>query len=94
MRPVRQTGHASSDDRPIQYFSEDYLRQCSEMAPEQIVTFLDQFRLLHAKAGKSKSRLISMKVDETLLETFRTQSQLRGVPYQTQIKRLMREWLR
>ena len=79
--------------RPIQYFSEDYLRHCSEMTSEQIVVFLDQFRLLNAKTGKLKSRLISLKVDETLLHAFRTQSQLLGVPYQTQIKRLMHEWL-
>ena len=79
--------------KTVQYFSDDYLRQCSEMSPDQIVTFLDQFRLIHAKTGKSKSRLISLKVDETLLSAFRTQSELLAVPYQTQIKRLMRDWL-
>lgn len=79
--------------RPVQYFTEEYLRNCSRMTADQIVSFLDQFRLLHAAPSKPKSRLISMKVDEVLLQAFRTKSQLRGVAYQTQIKRLMREWL-
>jgi predicted DNA binding CopG/RHH family protein len=79
--------------RPVQYFSDDYLEQSAKMSPEQIVEFLEQFRLLHGEGKKSRSRLISLKVDETLLAAFRTRCGLQGTPYQTQIKRLMQEWL-
>ena len=41
----------------------------------------------------AKSRLISMKVPEPLLEAFKTKARLTGIPYQTQIKRLMNAWL-
>lgn len=80
--------------RPVQHFSKEYLEQCRSMTPEQIVRFLDGFRSLHARGPGPKSRLISMKVPEDLLETFKTKARLSGVPYQTLIKRLMREWVR
>ena len=81
--------------RPVQHFSRDYLERCRAMRPEQIVRFLDGFRALHAhrEQQSAKSRLISMKVPEPLLEAFKTKARLRGIPYQTQIKRLMRGWL-
>lgn len=79
--------------RPVQYFSKEYLEQCRAMKPEQIVRFIEDFRTLHRDSPPAKSRLISMKVPEPLLESFRTKSVLNGVPYQTQIKRLMKSWL-
>jgi predicted DNA binding CopG/RHH family protein len=61
---------------------------------EQILTFLEDFRRLHGAAARlGKSRLISMKVPEPLLSAFKTKARLSGVPYQTQIKRLMSDWL-
>ena len=54
--------------------------------------FLDDFRKLHA-AVNTRSRLISLKVPEPLLAAFRTKARLHGVPYQTQIKNLMRAWV-
>ena len=80
--------------RPLQFFSDEYLARCREMTPAQIVRFLEDFRLLHApKARPAKSRLISLKVPEPLLESFRKKAALAGTPYQTQIKRLMSDWL-
>lgn len=78
--------------RPVQIFTDDYLRQCREMTPSGILAFLEDFRLLHG-APRRGSRLISMKVPEDLLEAFRRRCAIEGLPYQTQIKRLMREWL-
>lgn len=80
--------------RPVQYFSKEYLEQCRKMSPEQIVSFLEDFRKLQAASIKpAKSRLISLKVPEPLLAAFKTKAALSGTPYQTQIKRLMRAWL-
>jgi len=31
--------------RPIQYFSAEYLEQCKALTPQQIVEFLEDFRL-------------------------------------------------
>lgn len=79
--------------RPVQYFSEEYLEKCKEMTPEQIIQFLDDFRTLHGSIQTSKSKLISIKVPENLLNTFKTKSKLKEVPYQTQIKKLMKAWV-
>ena len=81
--------------RPVQYFSDDYLAQSRKATPKQIVEFLEQFRLMQhtgkIKAGKTK--LISMKVDETLLALFRSKCEIENIKYQTQIKNLMSKWL-
>ena len=61
------------------------------MSADAIVEFLDTFRQLQAVAEKSK--LISLKVPETLLRGFRQKCELNGVRYQTQIKQLMLEWV-
>lgn len=79
--------------RPVQYFSSDYLAQCRSMSADQIVRFLDDFRRLQAPLSPAKSRLISLKVPEPLLDAFKTEARLRGTPYQTLIKRLMADWL-
>lgn len=83
--------------KAVQKFSPEYLEQCKNMKPEQIVKFLDDFRKIHAdrniSISKSKTRLISMKVEEDLLSAFKARCQLLSIPYQTQIKKLMRKWI-
>jgi len=78
--------------RPVQYFSDDYLARCREMSSDEVVDFLENFRLLHGGEPLA-SRLISLKVPQVLLDAFRQRCRLAGVRYQTQIKRLMGEWL-
>ena len=79
--------------RPVQYFTKEYLEQCKGMKPADIVRFLDEFRRLHSPAAHRGSRLISLKVPENLLEAFKAKAGLHNVPYQTQIKRLMMDWV-
>jgi predicted DNA binding CopG/RHH family protein len=85
--------------RPVQKFSKEYLELCQNMKQEEIVKFLEGFRLVNAaradfgRGALGKTKLISMKVEHHLLEAFKEQCRLFGVPYQTQIKRLMAEWL-
>ena len=77
--------------KPVQYFSDEYLDQCRTATPEQVLTFLENYRLM--QEVESKSKLISMKVPESLLAAFRQKCELEGMKYQTQIKQLMRDWL-
>ena len=81
-----------NETRPVQYFSDEYLERCKQMSPDEIVKFLDDFRRIHS-GQPATSKLISMKVPEDLLNTFKTKAKLNGVPYQTQIKRLMTAWV-
>lgn len=81
-------------EKPLQYFSDEYLEHCRKLTPQQILTFLDQFRTIAYAGRKTKSKLISMKVPEDLLGAFKFQAQLEGRPYQTLIKELMVDWLK
>jgi predicted DNA binding CopG/RHH family protein len=80
--------------KTIQKFSKEYLEHCKSMKPEQIVRFLDDFRRLHGATKEDPMRLISMKIPESLLNAFKLKSQASGLRYQTQIKVLMKEWLK
>lgn len=62
------------------------------MTADQVIRFLEDFRNLHA-GPPTRSKLISLKVPDDLLQAFRRRAELAGVPYQTQIKRLMRNWV-
>ena len=77
--------------RPTQFFTDEYLQQCSNATPEQVLEFLENFRLLNDQSAKSK--LISIKIPHPLLESFRRKCEVEGVRYQTQIKNLMERWL-
>ncbi len=77
--------------KPVQYFSDAYLEQCRQANPQQVLEFLEQYRLMQSKTDKSK--LISLKVPESLLMAFRHKCELEGVKYQTQIKVIMQAWL-
>jgi predicted DNA binding CopG/RHH family protein len=82
--------------RPVQYFSDEQLAQGRKMKPDQIAQFLEDFRELHGAreaASSTKSTLISLRVPGALLRLFRMRAAGAGVPYQTQIKRLMEEWV-
>ena len=79
--------------KTVQIFTDEYLEQCRSMTPEQIVRFLEDFRLIHSHKHKTKSKLISLKIDPSLLGAFKTKCKLHNIPYQTQIKKLMKDWL-
>jgi predicted DNA binding CopG/RHH family protein len=88
----RKSPAPDAPSRPVQFFSDEYLERCRAMKPAEVLEFLENFRLLHGRAS-SRSRLISLKVPEHLLEAFRGRCRMEGVRYQSQIKRLMSDWL-
>jgi hypothetical protein len=77
--------------KPVQYFNDEYLGQCRGATPEQILEYIESFRLMQVQPAKSK--LISIKIPNTLLDSFRRKCEFAGVRYQTQIKQLMTSWL-
>jgi predicted DNA binding CopG/RHH family protein len=79
--------------RAIQYFSKEQLENSAKLTPKQIIEFLDDFRMLHTQNSPVKSKLISIKVPEDLLRAFKRKSEFEDVPYQTMIKKLMKQWL-
>lgn len=71
--------------------------QVSKVTPEFLIQRLENLRFylqLEEKKELGKSKLISMKIQEPLLDAFKEKAQVLGVPYQTQIKILMKDWLK
>jgi hypothetical protein len=79
-------------NRSIQYFSKEYLKRCEGVTPEQVIEFLENYRMLFSSM-REKSQLISIKIEPSLLKAFKHKAKLEGLVYQTQIKKLMRDWL-
>ena len=77
--------------KPVQFFSDEYLQQCKTFSTEAILDYLDNFRLM--QQSTDKTRLISIKIPESLLASFRVKSELHNIKYQTQIKKLMTDWV-
>lgn len=78
--------------KPVQYFTKEYLEQCKKMTPDQIIEFLENYRQLVADTPQ-KCQLISLKIEPSLLNTFKTKAALERTPYQTKIKQLMKNWM-
>lgn len=76
----------------IQYFNKEYLERCKGLTPDQIIEFLENYRMAVAKVPE-KCQLISLKIEPSLLKAFKQKASLEGVHYQTKIKQLMREWI-
>lgn len=79
--------------KTVQYFSQEYLDRCKGMTPEQILEFLENYKILVSEIPE-KCQLISMKIEPSLLNTFKRKASLNGIPYQTLIKKLMRDWVK
>jgi predicted DNA binding CopG/RHH family protein len=80
-------------NKTIQYFTKEYLKRCKGMTPDQTIEFLENYRSLFSTIPE-KSQLISLKIEPTLLKAFKRKAELEGIPYQTQIKQLMKGWLK
>jgi len=80
--------------KAVQYFSDEQLQRSQALSATEKMRFLDEYRQLHGRRQANiKSRLISLKVPEDLLELFKQRCEASGAKYQTQIKQLMREYL-
>lgn len=77
---------------PIQYFNADYIDRCRDLNPDQILEFLDDFQTLMSETPQ-KCQPISIKIEPALLRAFKMKAKLAGIPYQTQIKKLMKAWI-
>ena len=81
--------------KATQSFSSEYLDQCKKMTPDQIIKFIEDFRNLYSmQKRRCKTKLISIKIPEDLLQAFKFKAASINVQYQTQIKLLMNNWLK
>jgi predicted DNA binding CopG/RHH family protein len=84
--------------KAVQYFSKEYLLSCQAMSIEERIEYLENFRRLmfevhDGSSHKTKTKLISIKMPEDLLYHLKMRAQREGIPYQTLIKKLLRQAL-
>ncbi len=82
--------------KPLQYFEDEYLERCKKTTVRQRLEYIETIRALQMAAfsPKTKSKLISLKVEVGLLKAFKLAAELKGIKYQTLIKELMLTWLK
>ncbi len=49
--------------RPVQYFTDEYLAQCQQMTAQQILQFLEDFRLLFSAQNTEKLQKTNATLD-------------------------------
>ncbi len=84
------------NQRPVQYFNQDYIDQCQIMSHIEIIEKItEQQNLFWSLQNRDveKSCLISLKVNDLLLEKFKDVCETHNLKYQTQIKKLMMNWV-
>ncbi len=78
--------------KALQIFSDEALENSKKLTPSEVAQFLEEFRLMHENI-ESKSKLISIRIPEHLLKSFKLKCKAAKVPYQSMIKELMKKWL-
>lgn len=80
--------------KALQKFTPEYLKECKKLSPEEILEFIENFKSIISQSQENdKSCLISLKIPQSLLSAFKTKAQINNLRYQTQIKKLMRDWV-
>lgn len=79
-------------ERPVQYFSDEYLKQTKKISPSQAAEFVENYRQM-IFSQPAKRKLISLRVPENILENFKVKAKQSGVRYQTMIVELMQKWI-
>lgn len=85
--------------RAVQYFTKEYLEQCSNMKAEERLEFLDNFRQLSFAAAQNPpqekqtppSKAICIKMPQDLLQLLKLKASQKGIPYQSYMKQLLRQ---
>jgi predicted DNA binding CopG/RHH family protein len=75
----------------------EFLKQCLKLKSHDVIKILEDHRTLPSNPEpqlKDQSILISIKIPQSLLSEFKKTCSEQGVKYQTQMKSLMREWLK
>ncbi len=77
--------------KTTQYFSDEYLEQCKEMSPTEIIQFLEDYRTLLFNPGALKQ--INVRIPQNTLRAFKAKAKREGVLYQQKLRELMTAWV-
>lgn len=63
-----------------------------KVTPDEAVQFLEDFRLMMSRKDK-EAKLISIRIPENILNTYKTEAKLNGQKYQSLMVEAMRQYL-
>lgn len=91
----RGAGFGKAAMKPIQFFSDDYLKEARKASPTQIAKFLDDFRKLQTQSPQPKerdpSKLISLRLPLRILLRLKARAKAEQIPYQTLLKKILED---
>jgi predicted DNA binding CopG/RHH family protein len=76
----------------LQKFSDEYLQRCMKLSIEERMNFIENYKLAMSDEP-SPLKSIRIKIPDYLHIAFKQKANLEGVAYQTQIKKLMKQWI-
>jgi predicted DNA binding CopG/RHH family protein len=76
----------------LQYFSDEYIKQCSKLTPDQIIEFIEDFQELMAQIPEKK-KSVNLRIEPSLLADLKSRADFEGIPYQEVIRQLIRDWV-
>jgi predicted DNA binding CopG/RHH family protein len=86
-------------ERPVHYFTKEYLESVKDATPTQIVRYLEESKRIYYAGLKDNaekqeaSTLINIRIPTDLLDAFKATAELHNTKYQTLIKKLMRDYI-
>jgi predicted DNA binding CopG/RHH family protein len=93
MNPTNYYSDAGSETTRVKQIHKFDTEKFSRLSTEETVDFLENYRRMILHRDETGSKLISIKMPHSLLNAFKLQAKAHGMPYQTLIKHLMKEWL-
>lgn len=78
--------------KALHKFSDEYLERCKKLSIEERLEFIENYQRMHNDVS-SQTKSISLRIQDPLLIAFKQKAKLEGVAYQTQINKLMKDWV-
>ena len=80
--------------KPLQLAKRDQIIAPNIEDVTEVMNFIENYKRMLDPRAKKRSKLISIKIPEPLLEAFRYKAEREKTPYQTKIKQLMMAYLK
>jgi predicted DNA binding CopG/RHH family protein len=90
----RRSHEQAPTPKPLQLAKREQIIAPNIEDVTDVMNFIENYKRMLDPRAKKRSKLISIKIPEPLLEAFRYKAEREKTPYQTKIKQLMMEYLK
>jgi predicted DNA binding CopG/RHH family protein len=90
----RNSREQATTTKPLQLAKREQIIAPNIEDVTEVMNFIENYKRILDPRAKKRSKLISLKIPEPLLEAFRYKAEREKTPYQTKIKQLMMEYLK